>query len=257
MSFWSAISVVMIACDAADVIDAALASVPEPAERLVAEGGSNDDTAARARVHGARLVAQDTAAIRAASGNYDVARNALMAAASRPWLFVLDADERIPEALAAQIAALREPLPVAAFDMPRRNLFWGRPVRLLGEDRQVRLVRAGRGRYVGHQLHRGMRVEGAVGHLAAPLLHENVRSLSDLVRRWRRDVPIEAAAPRVAGERAAAPVAPRHLFRHYYVGNGAWRDGWLGFWVSALYAARSAAVSLRSARTTPRPGPRD
>ena len=96
MSLWSSISVVMLARDEAPRIGAALDSIPADAERMVVLGDCADDTAGTAARHGARVVPQDPMAIRAAGGVFDVARDAAARQYARhPWIFYLDADERI------------------------------------------------------------------------------------------------------------------------------------------------------------------
>ena len=127
--------------------------------------------------------------------------------------------------------------------MPRVNLFWGEPVRLLGEDRQLRLVRRGRGRWEGRALHQPMRVDGAVGHLSAPLVHDNVRGWRDVARRFRRDIPVQAAATAAPPGLVAVGRIPLRMFRYYYCTNGAWRDGLRGLGVSLAYACYHGAVA--------------
>jgi glycosyltransferase involved in cell wall biosynthesis len=237
------LSVVILTLDAGEVLEGALASVPPGAEVVVAEGGSRDQTRELAERHGARLVEQDLRAVEVGAGNFDLARNAAGEAARRPWLLFLDADERISHPLSRELAALLAGEPRhCGYRIPRVNLFWGRSVRLLGDDLQLRLVRRGAGRFEGSRLHQPMQVAGSVGRLEAPLVHLNVRSWSDVRRRWRRDVPLEARALEPRPGLRAALGSPLHLFRYYFFTQGAWRDGARGLLVSLLYAARHAAI---------------
>jgi glycosyltransferase involved in cell wall biosynthesis len=246
VSFWSQVSVVMIVLDAAELLPDALASIPAEAETIVADGGSRDASREVARHHGARVTDQDQAAIDAAAGNFDVARNAAAATASRPWVFFLDADERITPELAQAVAVLLPDPECNAFDMPRINLFWGRPVRLLGEDRQLRLLRRGHGRFEGERLHQSMQVDGRIGAIAAPLLHLNLRHFDDVRLRFRRYLPVEARQhPPVSGRLQALRIGLR-MFRYYYVAMGAWRDGWRGVLTCGVYGAYHGAAAWRA-----------
>jgi glycosyltransferase involved in cell wall biosynthesis len=237
------LSVVILTLDAQETLPGAIQSIPPGAEVVVADGGSRDATRDIARRLGARVVEQDVAAIAAAGGNFDLGRNGAAEQASRPWIFFLDADERISPPLAFEVAALLAGEPTAAaYRVPRVNLFWGRPVRLLGEDLQLRLVRRGAGRYEGRHLHSPMRIDGTVGRLASPLVHLNVRSWRDVVRRFRRDVPIEARALAPAPPLRRALAEPLHMLRHYLITHRAWRDGPRGFLVSLLYAAYHGSI---------------
>jgi hypothetical protein len=86
-----------------------------------------------------------------------------------------------------------------------------------------------------------MQVDGSVGHLAAHLIHENVTRWHDVTRRFRQYVPIEGRcqpAPTIA----ELWRTPARMFRYYYLGNGAWRDGVRGLAVCLIYAAYHGAV---------------
>ncbi|MBN1867622.1 glycosyltransferase family 2 protein [Candidatus Sumerlaeota bacterium] len=251
MTAWSRITVVLIVRDAADVLPAALESVPAEAEIVVADGASRDATVEAARTRGARVIAQDLEAVRRAGGNFDVARNAAAEHATRPWVFFLDADERLSPELAREIGLLAEDTLHAAYRFPRRNLFWGGPVRLLGEDRQTRLVRKGKGRYSGSALHRSIEVDGSVGDLDGVLIHENVRAWVDVVRRFRQYVPVEAGNLRPAPGFGTVCATPWRMFRYYYVTNRAWKDGARGLIVSVVYAAYRFAIAWKARSRVP------
>jgi hypothetical protein len=116
-------------------------------------------------------------------------------------------------------------------------------VRLLGEDRQLRLVRRGCGVFEGDVLHRRARVAGPIGHLAAPLVHENVRSIKDVARRFRQYVPLEARAMRPRPSLWEVARIPPRMFRYYYLREQAWRDGVRGFATCAIYAVHRGVVA--------------
>jgi glycosyltransferase involved in cell wall biosynthesis len=243
------LTVGVIAKDAAEVLPGLLASLPPEVELVVADGGSRDDTVALARAAGARLIDQDLDAVRAAAGNFDVARNDIHRVASRPWILFLDADERLSGDLRGELAELLRGEPDhTAYEIPRINRFWGRPVRLLGDDHQLRLVRRHAGSYQGRALHERMRVDGSIGRLRSPIIHVNVRRWSDLRRRFLREAALQAVAPGPRPPLRRVVTDPLHLFRHYYLENGAWRDGPLGLLVSAVYAAHRGALLLARRR---------
>jgi len=236
MSNWTPISIVMITRDAAATLSAALTSVPEGAEILVADADSDDRTVSIARSFGSRVIRQDPDAVAAAGGNFDVARNKVMELAGRPWLFILDGDEEIPPALADEIAAtVRTDKDHAAYALPRRNLFWGKTVRLLGEDRQVRLVRKEKGRYEGCSLHTPIRIDGPVGQLREPILHHNITCWRDVRRRFRRYLPVERRNGTPADSRMAALRIMARMTRYYLIHQQAWRDGWRGIAASCIF----------------------
>lgn len=236
MTSWRNISVVMITHNAASTITKALQSIPPDTEIIVADAESEDQTVSIARSLGARVIQQDLDKVCAAKGNFDVARNQAMALAKNDWIVILDSDERLPHTLIEEIAeAAHNPREYVAFDLPRRNLFWGKEVRLLGEDRQIRLIRRGKGNYCGFSLHAQISVDGHVGHLKEALIHYNITSLIDIKRMFRR-LPVE---------RQGTPPEPnilkilQHILRmskYYLVHQQAWKDGGRGIVISCLYA---------------------
>jgi (heptosyl)LPS beta-1,4-glucosyltransferase len=184
MNSFHALTVGVITKNAGEDLPGLLESLPPEVELVVADGGSEDATVDLARAAAAIVIEQDQEAIRRAGGNFDVARNGISRVASRDWILFLDADERLTIECREEISAVLAERPNnAAYDIPRVNLYWGRSVRLLGDDRQLRLVRRHKGRYFGERLHQRMQVDGRVGHLRHPILHVNARSWRDLVRR--------------------------------------------------------------------------
>lgn len=249
MSFWNQVSVVMIALNAEDLLPAALQSVPKAAEIILADGGSVDRTTQIARSNGARVVQQDLASIAEAGGNFDVARNAAAELSTRDWVLFLDCDERLSAELVAEIESFSsDGLNFDAYEISRVNLFWGKPVRLLGEDFQTRLVRKGKGCFVGKALHQKLKIEGLVGQLDSPMIHVNIRSWRDVVMRFKRYIPIEARTYSPDLPLRSVVATPYFMFRHYYFRNGSWRDGYRGFLVSAVYALYHGAVAWAARR---------
>ena len=201
------LSVVFITLDARAVLAAAIDSIPDGGEIVVADGGSSDGTGPSP---------PSSAPSRCAgSGGHSARRRGIRHCAQRrrdeargEWILHLDADECLSPALAGEVLTVisREPEAVA-YEIPRRNLFWGRPVRLLGPDYQLRLVRRGRGRFSGVSLHLRMQVDGTIGRLQSPLIHLNVRTWRDVIRRFRRDAPVQARALERRPRSRRVPVA--------------------------------------------------
>jgi tetratricopeptide (TPR) repeat protein len=103
MKFAPGISLCMIVKDEERFLAGALASVAGVVNELcIVDTGSTDRTREIARAHGARVV--DVAW----NADFAAARNAALALATRGWIFVLDADERLmPESRAALSAVAR------------------------------------------------------------------------------------------------------------------------------------------------------
>jgi glycosyltransferase involved in cell wall biosynthesis len=182
---------------------------------------------------------------------YAAQKNFAVGLARGTWILSLDADETVSPALRAEIEALVKDAGARdGYEVPRRNIFWGRWIRHGGlyPDWQLRLFRRGRGRFGERAVHESVRVEGAVGRLAGHLEHRSYRDVADFLARADRYSTLAAEDWIAQGRRVrAADFVLRPLGRFlgmYVVGRG-FLDGWRGFLLAALYAYY---VLIRSAK---------
>src|SRR2546430_16480866 len=96
---------------------------------VVADGGSHDGTPEQARLAGARVLERTGPTIAAQ-------RNAAIAAARRPWILAIDADERVSSELAREITAAVAAPRHAAYAIPRRTVYLGRVIAHCGWGRR-------------------------------------------------------------------------------------------------------------------------
>src|ERR1043166_5262047 len=173
--------------------------------------------------------------------------------AAQPWLLNLDADEIVPPALAAEIAAVVADgtAPHAAYEFPRCTFYSGRWIRH-GDwypDRVLRLWKRGAARWGGAEPHARLEVNGNVGRLHSDLLH---RSNESIARQIAKIAPYHADAVnrRVASGKSSGPfdmvVRPWWRFVRAYCIRLGFLDGWQGFYIAALSSfstlTRSALV---------------
>ena len=117
------LSVTIITLNEADHIAAAIDSASWADEIIVVDSGSTDGTPDLARAKGV------TVATRPWSGYVDQ-KNYAAGLARNDWIFSLDADERIPAALAAEIrGAARDRTAVRGYRVPRVTFHLGRWMR--------------------------------------------------------------------------------------------------------------------------------
>jgi glycosyltransferase involved in cell wall biosynthesis len=167
-----------------------------------------------------------------------------------PWLLIVDADERVPEPLAREIAETLERSAAAAVDggsrarafaIRRRNFFLGREIRHSGwsTDRVVRLLERDAARYPKLRVHADLTPEGPVPTLREPFLHYTCRSLDQYLAKVRRFATWGAADAFRAG-RAAGPVElvlrPLWRFFRMYVLQAGFLDGRHGLVLCAIQA---------------------
>lgn len=240
------VTVVVLTREPCRDLEECLSSVAWAGEVMAVDAGSGESTREILRRHGARIVPQDQTLVRAHGGNFDIARNPAFELAGRRWILVLDADEVVTPGLRDEITAVTAGAEPFAYEIPRRNLYWGRPSRVLGRDHQLRLFPRGSARYAGTQLDRPPEVDLPIRKLSAEIIHRQ----RDLLRKLRERTDQRARRAVSAG------VVPRdgslslfwHHLRWYTIRQQAWRDGPHGLALAALYAAYPALEAAKARR---------
>jgi len=230
------ISAVLIAQNEEDRIEAALRSLAFCDEVLVVDGGSDDDTAARVRALGARLLERpfDT---------FPAQKNFAVEQARHDVILSLDADEEITNALRGEIQGLaaRESMPLSGYRVPRVTHYLGREIRATDwyPDWQLRIFDRRRGRFVGDLVHESVKVDGPVGRLRGEIIHRPYRDESDHLRRIDRYTTLWAEAEYKKGRRAAPGYGATASFfaflRNYFLRRGIFL-GTVGLRISRLNA---------------------
>ena len=212
-------------------------------ELVVIDIECTDDTDAVAEAHGARVVPHPYVPIA------EAARVTVAPQAGHDWLLVVDPDEEVPSALAAEVAAILPTLPddVAAVDAPRQYYFAGRRLRGTvwgGPNKRRLLVHRGRVELTptiwgGMLVAPGNRVVELPFTDETAIVHRWARGWRELVERHCRYLELEpvdrAAAGEITGRRAVLTM-PWRSFRECYVTKQGYRDGLTGLGLSVFYA---------------------
>ena len=229
------LSVTVITLNEAVDLAAALESVAWADEIVVVDSESTDETVAIARRFTDRVV------VRAWSGYADQ-KNHAASLATHDWVLSLDADERVPPALAGDIRSALSAQPAhAAFRMRRVTWHLGRWIRTTDwyPDHQVRLYNKGVARWTGQHVHEAVDVNGTTGELSGELHHYAYRDIADHLETIDRYTDYAARQMREGGRRAGllqlAGHPPLAFLRNYAVRRG-FRDGVPGFVISAMNA---------------------
>ena len=215
-------------------IDAALASVSWADEIVVVDSQSEDDTAAIARRHSARVETRPWP-------GYSAQKNYAASTASHDWILSLDADERVTPALAAEIRALlaSDP-PRRGYRVPRVSHYLGRWIRGTDwyPDYQLRLYDRRAAEWNGRRVHESVRLKtGEPGLLKHDLQHYPYRDISDHLATIDRYTTLAAEQMRADGRVpsiAGVALHPPFAFLRNYVLRGGFRNGGAGFIVSVL-----------------------
>jgi (heptosyl)LPS beta-1,4-glucosyltransferase len=222
------VSAVILAHDELDLIQGCIASSTWADEVVVIDDGTTDQLRMLADAAGARVV------VRPWQG-FPQQRNAGLDLTTCDWLLFVDADERVPPALAHEIRqTIAEPGETVGYWIPRRNVIAGEWVRHAGwwPDRQLRLLRRGHAHYdetrVVHEL---AILDGPDDTLTEPFLHLNYRSLDQFRAKQRRYAQLEAVALWESGVRPkphSVVVQPLRELRRRAIELGGIRQGTMG-----------------------------
>lgn len=212
-----------------------LASVAWISERVVVDAESTDRTVELACAAGARVL------VRPWPG-FGPQKNYAMDEASAEWILIVDADERIPQPLQAEIGSRIDawrPGDPEAYEIPRRNYFYGAWVRHAGvyPDYQIRLVRKGSARYNDVPVHENLVVQGPVGRLIHPMDHFTERRIRDHFRKFGLYTTLAAQEKGRTVRRVSAIdliFRPLVVFTKSYLLKQGFRDGVRGLIVSGF-----------------------
>lgn len=170
----------------------ALASVSGSQDVVVLDCGSTDKTAEVAKAHGARVLTHTfTTSAEQRQWALDNAEFAY------PWVFVLDADEWVPLALAEELSSRLSEFDrdgTAGVWLRNRFVYEGRwiPATSLYPAWTMRLLKQGRVGYEPRSINAHPVADGVEERFAADLVHQDRRSLAMRIRKIDRTARLEA-----------------------------------------------------------------
>jgi glycosyltransferase involved in cell wall biosynthesis len=228
------LSAIVITRNEAANIAACLDSVAFCDERIVVDSGSDDDTVAIAQAHGAVVHHH-------AWEGFGRQKQVALSHAAGDWVLLIDADERVTPALAAQIQKTIAQPAADGYEMPRLSTFLGRPMRHSGwyPDYVLRLFRRGKARISDDLVHERVICDGAVARLTEPLHHFPVATLESALSRVDRYSTANAQMLVTSGRRVSFASGVLHgLFTFFktYILRAGFLDGREGFLLAVLNA---------------------
>ena len=229
------LTVTIITLNEAEHIAAAIDSASFADEIVVVDSGSTDGTADIARGKGARVLTREWT-------GYVDQKNYAAEQASHDWIFSLDADERIPAALAEEIQSVLAGDPkYHGYRVPRVAYHLGRWIRTTDfyPDYQTRLYNRRFATWRGAYVHESVSVDGPSGQLKNELQHYSFTDLRDQIQRINHYSTLSARQMFEAGRRTG-PVEiivhpPAAFIRNYILRRG-FLDGTAGLTISLMNA---------------------
>ena len=240
----------------------------------VVDSNSSDETAAIARDQGVHVVQFDY------DGRWPKKKNWSLQTLEfkHEWVLILDADERVPTRLAAEIATAVESGHADGYYIDRDYVFMGRSLSSFRPNWNLRLFKHALGRYEDlgmeavftgdNEVHEHVILNGRTGHLKHPLLHEDKRPIRSWVDNHNRYSEWEVEAyerflreplglrqllsPEPVWRRRVLeriwvrlPARPLARFTLFYVWRRGFLDGRQGFRYAVLMAYYEYLISLK------------
>lgn len=147
-------------------------------EVIVIDSDSSDNTRTIAQKFGAKVF------IRPLNNNFSDLRNFGLSQAKNIWVFFVDADERVTEALASELSSTIYNLSseYTGFYIKRSDIMWGKELQHgeTGNLKLLRLAKKDKGIWDG-RVHEIWKVKGRIGELKNRLLHYPHPTLDDFL----------------------------------------------------------------------------
>lgn len=252
-------------------------------EIVIVDGGSTDGTVTIARQFSARVIETDNPPI------FHINKQKALDACQGEWILQLDADEIVPPELAAEIRTVitlsdrvieKRPRDqkkqrlferhqkliehrdgkiggkigeIAAFFIPRRNYFLGKPMTYAGmyPDGVIRLVKRGITRFPQGSVHEQIQVDGKVSWLTNDLVHYSNPTLGRYIA--GADKYTDLLASRIKGRGfftmcSYVFLLPLFTFLNLYVRHKGILDGFRGFLFSFFSALHYPVAYIKLIR---------
>ncbi|MHA1108113.1 MAG: glycosyltransferase family 2 protein [Alphaproteobacteria bacterium] len=183
-------------------------------------------------------------------------RNTGIDACNGPWILEIDADERVPAALAAEISRTIAKSGADWHELPVDNHIGARLVRYgwgasFGRGAHAALFRKGAKVWGNERVHPKLTFTGAKGaRLETPITHYVDRNISDMIRRLDSYSTARALDLRDSGDIGSFGHNVRRIFSRFYkcyVARRGYREGAWGFLI-ALLAGLYPILSYLKAR---------
>lgn len=250
------LTAIITSCNEASILPHALAGIAFCDEIIVVEVGSGaHETAAVADRFGARFIEHAPVPI------VEAVRFDVIPQARNDLVLLIDPDENVPAALAAEVVELVEELAddIAAVEAPIQYYFKGKPLRgTIWGGRKWRRLLVRRTAvsltptiYGGMQLKDGYRIIAMPYRSETAIAHRWASGWSDLVEKHRRYVVQEAgdraSAGEITGWREIART-PLQSFSESFFRKRGYLDGLTGLGLSVFWAGFRTSAELRLLR---------
>ncbi len=234
------ISAIVLAKNEEDRINLCLQSLSWVGECIVIDNGSSDNTVEIAKKNNVRVIVDKTA-------DFSKLRNIGKEHAGGDWLLYVDADEQVTSQLREKLKSIvadPEDKNIKGYFIKRKNLYLGHPWPY--QDKMQRFFWKKSLEHWEGKLHETAVVNGEIGIINEPLLHDTHRTLEEMVDKTNQWSQIEA---QLRFESFHPPVVwwrfLRVMLTAFYgsfIRQEGWRAGTVG-WIESIYQAFSMFIT--------------
>lgn len=239
------ISVVINTLNEEENIEAAIKSAKRISDDIVVvDMHSDDKTAKLAKKCGARVYKHER------TGYVEPARNFAIEKARNDWIFVLDADERIPKSLAKRIERYLANGPADYYAVPRKNIIFGKWIKhsRWWPDYNIRFFKKGKVVW-DNNIHSIPITHGKGADMPSvnanyAIKHYHYTSVEQYIERLNRYTTIQAKESEEFKWQNLIASPVREFNSRYFAGMG-YKDGLHGLALAFLQAFSELIVELK------------
>jgi glycosyltransferase involved in cell wall biosynthesis len=172
------LSVIVITKNEGSHIGACLQSVLWADEIIVLDSGSEDDTVEICKQYTDSVYITDWP-------GFGIQKQRALDKAQGDWVLSIDADEVVTNELRMEIEKALQQEKINGYDIPRLSSYCGKQIRHGGwwPDYVLRLFRRKAGYFTESVVHERIVVQGEIGKLTSPLLHDAFISLDEVLHK--------------------------------------------------------------------------
>lgn len=220
-----------------------LKSVSFADDIVVVDSGSTDRTVEIAKTFNCRVFIEEWK-------GYGPQKNSAIQKCKYEWVFVIDADERLPEETRQRIMEIIKDPFADAYSFPRKNYFHGKWIKHCGwwPDRLIRLFNTRKGKVDNALVHEAVRVDGRLEKVDTVIHHYPNSDLSEVIKKINLYSSLGAESLFQKGKRASVFLAfikgVAAFLKLYFLKLG-FLDGHEGFVISFSHAVNTCYKYLK------------
>jgi glycosyltransferase involved in cell wall biosynthesis len=226
------LSIIIITKNESRHIAACLDSVAWADEIIVLDSGSSDNTVAICKTYTTQIYETDWP-------GFGPQKQRALDKARGDWVFSIDADEQVTPQLQEEIKQAMQSKQFSGYQIPRLSSFCGKQIRHGGwwPDYIVRLFRRESADFLDVPVHEKVLVDGPLGTLKAPLLHDTYQTLEEAIDKMNKYSSLSAKMLFDAGKKSSiskALIKTLWTFVRCYLIKAAFLEGRHGLMLAAV-----------------------